>query len=42
MDGQASLASYEGYLKNNGTEAQLVGSGYVPNNIVSTINASAA
>ena len=42
MDCQASLASYEGYLKNNGTEAQLAGSGYVPNNIVSIITVSAA
>ena len=42
MGCQVVLASYQGYLKNSGTEAQLVGSGYIPNNIVSTIKASAA
>ena len=42
MGCQVVLASYQGYLKNSGTEAQLLGSGYIPNNIVSTIKASAA
>ena len=42
MDCQVSLASYEGYLKNNETEAQLAGNGYVPNNIVSIITVAAA